>query len=190
MTTRQAAAPLTFREVTSDTWDDFEQLFASVGGPKSCWCMVCRASPEEARRTDGTSRKRAMARRVRNGTPIGILGYLDGQPVAWCSVAPRSTYRRLVSNAGDDEGIWSIACFFVIRKLRGTAVARQALAAAVAHARNKGARIVESYPVDPDSPSYRFMGFVSLFAEAGFEHRGREGKRRHIMQLDLATRSS
>lgn len=58
--------------------------------------------------------------------------------------------------------------------------------AAIAHARRRGARIVEAYPVDADSPSYRFMGFVSVFERAGFKTVGTAGKRRHVMRLSLA----
>jgi GNAT superfamily N-acetyltransferase len=182
---------LIFREVTAATWADFESLFESIGGPKSCWCMVWRATAERAKRTDGASRKGAMERRVGSGTPVGILGYLDGKPVAWCSVAPRSTHRRLVSTDSlPNDGIWSITCFFVVRTLRGSAIVKQLLAAAVRHARAHGAKVVESYPVDPDSPSYRFMGFVPMFREAGFKELAREGKRRHVMQLNLAAPAS
>jgi sensor domain CHASE-containing protein len=37
------------------------------------------------------------------------------------------------------------------------------LAMAIKRAREHGARILEAYPVDQDSPSYRFVGFVPLF---------------------------
>jgi len=56
------------------------------------------------------------------------------------------------------------------------------LAAALKHARQHGAKVVEAYPVNEDSPSYRFMGFVPMFKEAGFHQVGREGSRRHVMQ--------
>lgn len=46
--------------------------------------------------------------------------------------------------------------------------------------------MVEAYPVDPESPSYRFMGFVEMFADAGFREVGMAGRRRHVMQLELA----
>jgi hypothetical protein len=59
------------------------------------------------------------------------------------------------------------------------------LDAAVEHARERGAAVVEAYPVDPDSPSYRFMGFVETFDDAGFREVGRAGKRRHVMRLEL-----
>jgi GNAT superfamily N-acetyltransferase len=147
--------------------------------------MVWRASPSEAKHTDSAHRKAAMAERVCAGTPVGLLWYANGEPVAWCSVAPRSTYRRLVCDTSADEGIWSIACFFIVRRLRGMGITRQLIDAAVGYARAHGAAVVEAYPVDADSPSYRFMGFVPVFEEAGFADVGREGKRRHVMQLTL-----
>jgi hypothetical protein len=38
--------------------------------------------------------------------------------------------------------------------------------------------VAEGCPVDPDSPSYRFMGFVPVFAEAGFQEVALAGSRR------------
>jgi GNAT superfamily N-acetyltransferase len=186
MTEVAAIDRIVFRAVTADTWPDFERLFECRGGPKACWCMVWRATPEEAKQTNGTSRKVAIAKRIAAGTIVGLLGYLDGEPVAWCSVAPRSTYRRLVDNSSSDEGIWSIACFFVVRKLRGQGITQRIIAAAVDFAKSRGASIVEAYPVDPESPSYRFMGFVPTFEAAGFCETGRAGSRRHIFQLRIA----
>lgn len=139
----------------------------------------------EAKHTDGVSRKAAMSARVRAGTPVGLLGYSGEEPVAWCSIAPRSTYRRLVSHDASDDGIWSIACFFVVRRMRGAGITKQILEAVVHHARARGASVVEAYPVDPESPSYRFMGFVTMFQQAGFTRIGKEGKRRHVMRLEV-----
>ncbi|MDA1004136.1 MAG: acetyltransferase [Chloroflexi bacterium] len=45
--------------------------------------------------------------------------------------------------------------------------------------------MVEAYPVDRDSPSYRFGGFVETFADAGFVEVGRAGLRRHVMRYDV-----
>lgn len=116
--------------------------------------------------------------------PVGILAYQNGQPLAWCSIAPRATYLPL---GGDDypdvpeEKVWSLVCFFVPRKLRGHGIMRQLLQEAIKAARKRGARVVEAYPVEPDSPSYRFMGFVSAFKKAGFVETKLAGKRRHVM---------
>lgn len=174
---------LVFHEVGQSRWSDFEHLFESRGSPKSCWCMVWRATPQEAKHRDGASRKVAMAKRISSGVPVGLLGYIGEEPIAWCSIAPRSTYRRLVDNDSSDEGVWSIACFFVVRRFRGQGITQRIIKAAIEHARSRGATIVEAYPVDPDSPSYRFMGFVPVFEKAGFCEVGRAGKRRHVMQL-------
>lgn len=177
---------LVFHEVNQSRWPDFERLFENRGGPKACWCMVWRATSEEAKHTDGASRKAAMARRIAAGMPVGLLGYLDEEPVAWCSIAPRSTYRRLVDDESSDEGVWSLACFFVIRRLRGQGITQRIIAAAIEHAKSKGASIVEAYPVAPDSPSYRFMGFVPAFEIAGFCEVGRAGTRRHVFRLKVS----
>jgi len=126
---------LVFHEVDQDRWPDFERLFESRGAPKFCWCMVWRATPDEAKHRDGASRKIAMARRVAADVPVGLLGYLDGEPVAWCSVAPRATYCRLAGHDSPDDGIWSIACFFVVRRLRGQGITRRLIRAAVEYAR-------------------------------------------------------
>lgn len=174
---------LSFREVDRRAWKDLERLFEARGGPKNCWCMVWRATSAEAKRTDGKSRKAALKRRVAAGTPTGIVGYLGEEPAAWCSIAPRGTYRRLGGIEDDvEENVWALVCFFVVRRLRGLGVTSKLIEAAVKHAKQKGATIVEAYPVDPDSPSYRFMGFVEAFKAAGFEEVGRAGTRRHIMR--------
>jgi GNAT superfamily N-acetyltransferase len=133
--------------------------------------------------------KKALRERVSAGTPIGILGYDQDTdaPVAWCSVAPRSTYRVLggLDDPGDADGVWSIVCFFVKRDHRGKGVTDRLLDAAIEYARSRRAKIIEAYPVDPDSPSYRFMGFVSVFERAGFKKVGTAGARRHVMRLTV-----
>jgi len=53
--------------------------------------------------------------------------------------------------------------------------------AATAYAKDNGATAIEAYPVDPGSPSYRFMGYVNVFEEMGFKEIGRAGSRRHVM---------
>jgi GNAT superfamily N-acetyltransferase len=179
-------AGLEFHEVDRERWRDLERLFESRGGPKSCWCMLWRATPGEARDTSGASRKAALHRRVDAGVPIGILGYLRGEPVAWCSIAPRETYRRLGGVEEEDgERVWSLVCFFVPRRLRGHGITARLIEAAVEHARRRGATVIEAYPVDADSPSYRFMGFVPAFQSAGFDEVGRAGTRRHVMRLRI-----
>jgi GNAT superfamily N-acetyltransferase len=188
--TKEESTKLVFREVKKSNWSDFVDLFESPGCPSYCWCMAWRPLPGDRRLSTNADRKKAMKRIVDGGTPIGILAYDGKQPIAWCSIAPRQTYLSR-SLAGEDypgvpeEKVWSLVCFFVPRKLRRLGIAKQLLNEAVKIAGKHGARIVEAYPVDSDSPSYRFMGFVSKFERAGFIETGRAGKRRHIMHLKL-----
>ncbi len=172
---------LEFHEVTPDRWRDFERLFEARGGPKYCWCMPNRAHQRPG--ATAATRKAAIRARVRHSEPIGILGYLEGEPIAWCSVAPKATFERLGKIEGevaDADGLWSITCFFVSRAYRGQGITASLIRAAVAHAKAHGARAVEAYPVDPDSPSYRFMGFVAPFERQRFREVGRIGARRHV----------
>ena len=39
--------------------------------------------PPGASRADRGAKKDALRRRVQEGAPIGILGYIDGEAVAW-----------------------------------------------------------------------------------------------------------
>jgi GNAT superfamily N-acetyltransferase len=151
---------LEFHDVNAARWGDFERLFESRGGPKNCWCMVWRAS---AKTTKGPDRKAAIQQYVCDDMPIGLLGYSEGEPVAWCSIAPRPTYRDLggPNDAFErPEQVWSLVCFFIRRELRGQGLTKQVIEAAVQRAEKCGATVVEAYPVDPGSPSYRFMGYV------------------------------
>lgn len=169
-------------------WSDLELLFESRGGPKSCWCMVWRAMPERPQRSDGPSRRRALDGRVMAGQQVGLLGYLDGEPITWCSVAPRPTYKKLGGAHYDnvpDDAVWSIVCFFVKRAARGIGIFGMLLEAAIDSAAKAGAQVLEGYPVDSDSPSFRFMGIGSAFEGAGFIHVGMAGSRRHVMSLGL-----
>jgi hypothetical protein len=57
---------------------------------------------------DNAQRKRAFQSRVKEDIPIGLLGYVNGEPVAWCSVGPRETFTRLRDDQKEEPGIWSV----------------------------------------------------------------------------------
>jgi GNAT superfamily N-acetyltransferase len=180
------AAELSFKPVTAATRKDFIEVFDGPGGPKYCWCMAWRQTSAEVKDASGSSRKKQMLSRIDAKTPVGLVGYLDGEPLAWVSIAPRDTYRKLSGpEAEEGENIWSIVCMYTRRALRGQGLAHQMIAAAVDYAKKKKATAVEAYPVDPDSPSYRHMGFVPAYERAGFKETGRVGTRRHVVRLTL-----
>lgn len=179
---------LVFREVTSATWSDFAKLFDGKGAPGYCYCMVWRATAEEKKDATRAGRKAAMKKRVRAKTRVGILGYVDGEPKAWCSIAPRDTFVESMVEAregDDDERVWSLTCFFVHRDLRRQGVMTTLVRAAKKHAKKHGATILEAYPVAADSPSYRFGGFLPVFQDDGFVKVGKSGSRRHVVRHRL-----
>lgn len=175
---------LDFHPVTKERWSDFEQLFECKGSPHYCWCMLWRTNENRKTIPGKAGKKASMKNRVDHGIPIGLLAYSDSEPVAWCSIAARDTYKSL----GGDEtknDVWSIACFFIRRPFRKMGVTSLLLAAAVDYARDNGAQYVEAYPVAPDSPTYRFMGLVPTFEKAGFQFVKSSGSRRNVMVLHL-----
>ncbi|MDN5200220.1 GNAT family N-acetyltransferase [Fulvivirgaceae bacterium BMA10] len=175
---------LEFHPVDQARWKDFEQLFESKGGPHYCWCMVWRKSKKLESISDKSSKKAAIKDFTDNDIPIGILAYLDGEPIAWCSIAPRETHKKL---SGDEtkDGVWSLTCFFIKRAHRNQGLTYKLLQEAIKFARMNGAKYVEAYPVAPDSPSYRFMGIKPTFEKAEFEFVKKVGSRRNVMILEL-----
>jgi GNAT superfamily N-acetyltransferase len=105
-----------------------------------------------------------------------------------CSVAPRATFRGLAVVGKPADPVWSITCFFVRCEFRGSGVSRQLLRAAIVEARDAGATAPEAYPVEPDSPSYRFGGFISFYEREDFRKVGILGSRRHVMRKALRRR--
>ena len=185
----EAPATLEFKAVTPDRWPDLARLFRSARvGPNYCWCMVWRPMQAGVKRTPANKRAEFEAT-VRRGTPVGLLAYAGDEPVAWCSIAPRDTYGGTMRLGGGTyppgTSVWAIVCFFAQPEQRGRGIATRLLDAACRDAAAAGADVVEGYPVDPDSPSFQYMGRRKTFLEAGFEEIGRVGTRRHAMRLWL-----
>lgn len=176
---------LTFKPVTARTVGDFEALFGAKGGPNWCWCMAFRATSAELKDAKSPDRKQQMLDRIKGRVPVGLIGYDQGTPVAWVSVAPKATFQKGLGGTEDSDGVWSLTCMFIARDHRKQGISAQLIEAAAKHARRHKARLLEAYPVDPDSPSYRHMGFVAAFERQGFKPAGREGTRRHVMTLAL-----
>jgi GNAT superfamily N-acetyltransferase len=177
---------LAFRSVTRRTKDDFVALFDRPGWQRQCWCMVWRTTKKESVGASPSVRRVRMLSRIDRREPVGLLGYDGDEPVAWVSIAPKASYSRLGGpEPAPGEDVWSLACMVIRRDYRGKGLAHELIGAAVDRARQGGATAVEAYPVEPDSPSYRYMGFVPAFRRAGFVEVGMAGTRRHVMRLPL-----
>ncbi len=180
------AGALRFKPVTKSTKDDFVAVFEGAGGPSYCWCMAWRSTKEELKENTKASRREQMLGRIDRRVPVGLVGYLDGEPVAWVSIAPKETYKRLGGPEPEDrDKVWSLACMYLRRTHRHKGLGHEMIDAAIQQAKKRGATVLEAYPVDPTSPSYRFMGLIPNFEARGFSEVARAGTRRHVMQLRL-----
>lgn len=172
------------KPVDKDNWKDFEAFFESKGAPGYCWCMAWRMTKEELKNNTSANRKKFIHERIQQNIPIGLLLYQDDEPVGWCSVGPRETHQRL---GGDKRitDVWSVTCFYIKKNFRKKGFVTQLINEAKKYAKKNGAKYLEAYPVAPDSPSYRFMGFVETFDHAGFTFVKKAGTRRNVMTCKL-----
>ncbi len=161
-----------FQPVTTDRLEDLERFSLAHGTFRYCSCMRWRMRSTEYKDSTKESRSAALAALVSNSTPIGVLAYADGEPIGWCSIAPRETYDGLERFRAlprlDDEPVWSVVCFFVDSRFRHRGLTLGLLDAAMKYARSMGAKIVEGYPVRIGEKLYQYMGATSTFEEAGF----------------------
>ncbi len=182
-----------FEPATKERWADLEELFGRHGAYGGCWCMWWRIKRSEFERQTGGQRREALKRIVDSGAVPGILAYLEGRPVGWCSIAPREQFpvldRSPVLKRVDDRPVWSVVCFFIAGPFRGRGLNRQLIRGAVDYARRRGARIVEAYPVDTkacrNTSTEAFTGFARTFFSLGFEEVIRRSARRPILRLSL-----
>ncbi|MEJ2720686.1 MAG: GNAT family N-acetyltransferase [bacterium] len=184
---------MTFRPATPGRWTDIETLFGERGACGGCWCMAWRLRRKDWEAGKGSRNKRAFKEIVDSGAAPGILGYLGSEPIAWCAVAPRSVYsvleRSRVLKPIDDKPVWSVSCLFVLQPYRRRGVSTRMLKVAVKFAKNRGAAIVEGYPVEPTMAKtpdpFVWTGIPSAFERAGFREVARRSKTRPIMRRYL-----
>lgn len=173
-----------FRPIDTESWSDFEMLMESKGSPHNCWCTAWIDIEKKNKKPEKSEKKASIKKRIKNGTPIGLLAYSNNEPIGWCAVAPREAYKPLGGDETKDQ-VWSVVCFFIKRDFRGQSLTNLLLEEAIEYAKNHGAKYIEGYPVAPDSPSYRFMGFKSTFKKANFKFIKNAGSRRNVMLREL-----
>jgi GNAT superfamily N-acetyltransferase len=137
--------------------------------------------------------------RAESDATSGLVAYLDGEPVGWCAVEPRTAYLRLLrtrvpwtGRAEDktDDGIWAVTCFVTRVGFRRRGVSRALARAAVDFARERGARALEGYPMITE-PGKEItwdeihVGSRSTFATTGFTEVSHPTLRRVVMRIDF-----
>jgi GNAT superfamily N-acetyltransferase len=130
----------------------------------------------------------------------GLVAYLDGEPVGWCALEPRSAYPRLRSKCRvpwegrsedkADASVWAVTCFVTRAGFRRRGVSRALARAAADFARERGARALEGYPMltEPGKEitwGELHVGSRSIFAAAGFTEVSRPTLRRVVMRIDF-----
>ena len=175
-------------------YDDFyEVVGVKKPGGKGCWCMAYRDSRVSSADSPGYMQNLCAAE-----PGPGVLGYVNDVVAGWCSIAPRSTYRRLMNSRTipfvDERDAWVAVCFVVRAGYRKRGLMHHLLAGAVEHARAHGAEVVEGYPADtgPDRVDVisGYVGTVRLFEAAGFQRAAETGgvsggRRRWVMRKEL-----
>lgn len=197
---------LTVVPANEASWEDLQAVFGSRGDAARCQCQRFKMRPGESWASVGAEALASRLRKQSNcGEPesdstTGLVAYLDGEPVGWCAVEPRSVYRRLLRDnrvpwAGRtedraDSSVWAVTCFVTRAGFRRRGVGAALARAAVGYARQCGAAAVEGYPMVTE-PGQEIawgelhVGSRSMFAAAGFEEVSAPTKRRVVLRIDF-----
>jgi len=175
--------------LTPGRFPDMEAVFGERGVARRCFCMYWRR-PNGGFGDDRDNRDR-FAEIAAEGPPPGLLGYIADRPVGWVQVGPRSDFptlgRSRLLKPVDEVEPWTINCFVVKVGERKQGIGRGLLAAAIAYAKERGAEVVEAYPVDGTRESVvdYFTGTLVMFDEHGFVEMIRRNDTRPIVRLTL-----
>jgi GNAT superfamily N-acetyltransferase len=197
-------AALSIVPANEASWEDLQTVFGTRGEASRCQCQWFKLRDSQWRSVpvaERAERLRAQTHcdRPTAGSTTGLVAYLDGEPVGWCAVEPRTAYPRLlrarVPWTGRDEdraddGVWAVTCFVTRTGFRRRGVSRALAAAAVGFARERGARALEGYPIVPRpgkdfSWGELYVGSAGIFADAGFTEVSRPTPRRAVMRVDF-----
>lgn len=178
--------------------DDISLVFGARGAAHTCNCQRYKLAPKESFGSLGIEE---LAHRLRGQSADepgpGLVGYADGDPIAWCAVEPRSEYAGLARSfkvpwLGRDENrldpsVWAITCFTTRAGHRRSGHASRLVVAAVAHARAHGAKAVEGYPILTTAvlAEELHVGTLGMFLRAGFTEVNRPTLRRAVVRIDF-----
>lgn len=197
------AADVSVVPANEGSCDDVQMVFGTRGTGHRCQCQRYKLAPRES---FGSFPVEERAFRLReqtdcghpdSGTTSGLVAYLDGEPVGWCAVEPRSKYEGLlrvfrVPWEGRDEdktdaSVWAVTCLFTRAGFRKRGVSKALAHAAVDFARARGARALEGYPITTTDviSEELHVGTVAMFKAAGLTEVSRPTKRRVVMRIDF-----
>jgi GNAT superfamily N-acetyltransferase len=182
---------------------DLQAVFGHLGPASRCQCQRYKLRPRESFASFPAEERAFRLRQQTDcGHPetyatSGLVTYLEGEPVGWCAVEPRTAYTGLLRNNRvpwlgreedkADDSVWAMTCLFVRAGFRRRGVSRTLTRAAVDFARERGARALEAYPMTTTNAIAEEMhvGTVPTFAEAGLSEVSRPTLRRAVMRIDF-----
>jgi hypothetical protein len=127
MTDAATTPEVTIVPANEASWEDLQAVLGTRGDPHRCQCQRYKMQTRESWASVGAEE---LAFRLstqtdcghpESGTTSGLVAYLDGEPVGWCAVEPRTAHPRLLRStrvpwAGraqdkTDDSVWAVTCF-------------------------------------------------------------------------------
>jgi GNAT superfamily N-acetyltransferase len=194
---------LTIVPANKASWEDLQTVFGTRGQAARCQCQRYKLRPRESFRSFPVEERAFRLRRQtdcghpESETTSGLVAYLDGEPVGWCAVEPRSEYEGLLRNNRvpwdgrsedkTDDSVWAVTCLLARVGFRKRGISRALARAAVDFARERGARAIEGYPMTTKNviAEELHVGTEGVFADAGFTEVSRPTLRRIVMRIDF-----
>ena len=186
------------------SWEDLRAIFGDRGYAAYCQCQLFKIGHWQWTDAPLAVRMERLRAETHCGYPSacttsGLVAYLDGEPVGWCAVEPRTAYPRLRparvawkarGEDKDDASVWAVTCFATRAGFRRRGVTRALARATVDFARQRGARAIEAYPMitEPGQEitwGETHVGTRSIFADAGFSEVFHPTLRRVVMRIDF-----
>ncbi len=182
-------------------WDDLQTILTGTAG--RCQCERQRLGDGDWWHMPVDERRDLLRSEVhcddpRSAETVGLVAYLGDDPVAWCAVDRRRVYGRLRGSSvpwkgrdedPDDDRVWAVVCLIVRAGFRGRGLTHPLVAAAVEHARGRGASAIEGYPMLTGGSTVSWgemnVGSVGAFAAAGFVEVSHPTTRRLVMRREL-----
>ena len=143
---------------------DLSAVFGERGSAADCQCQFfkTRGRDWDDRVGGHEDRADALHQQTHCGQPSaastsGLVAFLDGEPVGWCAIEPRTAYVRLQKKPlvwkdrdedKADDSVWCIVCMITRAGFRKRGVTYAMARAAVDYARQQGARALEGYSYD------------------------------------------
>jgi GNAT superfamily N-acetyltransferase len=187
------------------SWEDLRTIFGDRGYAAYCQCQRFKFKNwADQKATPLPERMRRLEAQTHCGHPSsrttsGLVASLDGEPIGWCAVEPRTGYIRLPpartalkarGEDEDDDSVWAVTCFATRAGFRHRGVTRALARATVDFARKRGARALEAYPMITEPGvditwGETHVGTRSVFADAGFDEVSHPTLRRVVMRIDF-----